>query len=52
MEQTIRRSGQRRLVMALMMMTAGMMGAYTYLIRGGVFCNAQTGNLLLMGITF
>ena len=28
----------------------GFWGAYTYLLRGGVFCNAQTGNVLLMGL--
>ena len=51
MNQTRESSEQRMLVMALMMMTAGCMGAYTYLVRGGVFCNAQTGNLLLMGLS-
>ena len=29
---------------------AGFFGAYTYLLRGNVFCNAQTGNVVLMGI--
>lgn len=29
---------------------AGFWGAYTYLLRGGVFCNAQTGNVVLMGL--
>lgn len=28
----------------------GFWGAYTYLLRGGVFCNAQTSNVVLMGI--
>lgn len=28
----------------------GFLDAYTYLLRGGVFANAQTGNLVLMGI--
>lgn len=41
---------ERRIVVSLMMLVGGMMGAYTYVIRGGVFCNAQTGNVLLMGI--
>lgn len=27
------------------------MGAFTYAIRGGVFCNAQTGNLVLFGMS-
>lgn len=26
----------------------GFFDAYTYVARGGVFCNAQTGNLILM----
>ena len=27
-----------------------MMGAYTYVLRGGVFCNAQTANIVVMSI--
>lgn len=30
----------------------GFLDAYTYLLRGGVFANAQTGNLVLLGIGF
>lgn len=41
---------ERRGVFALLMVNAGIMGAYTYELRGGVFCNAQTANLLKMGI--
>lgn len=37
-------------VFALLMFVGGFYGAYTYLMRGGVFCNAQTGNLLMAGI--
>ncbi len=29
---------------------AGFLGAYTYLLRGNIFCNAQTGNVVLMGM--
>ncbi len=29
---------------------AGIYGAYTYLLKGYVFCNAQTGNIVLMGM--
>lgn len=29
---------------------AGFFGAYTFLLRGNVFCNAQTGNVVLMGM--
>lgn len=28
----------------------GFLDAYTYLLRGGVFANAQTGNLVLLGV--
>ncbi|MDO5541440.1 MAG: YoaK family protein [Eubacteriales bacterium] len=37
-------------VFALLMMSGGLLGAFTYQIRGGVFCNAQTSNIVLMGI--
>lgn len=30
---------------------SGFLGAYTYLLRGGVFCNAQTGNVVLLGLS-
>ena len=29
---------------------AGFWGSFTYLLRGNVFCNAQTGNVVLMGM--
>lgn len=50
MNQIQYQAEERRMVMGMMMMVGGMMGAYTYVLRGGVFCNAQTGNVLLMGI--
>ena len=28
----------------------GFLEAYTYLLHGGVFCNAQTGNLVLLAL--
>ena len=28
------------------------MGAYTFNLRGGVFCNAQTANVVLMALAF
>lgn len=37
-------------VFALLMAVGGFLGAFTYVLRGGVFCNAQTGNLVLLGI--
>ncbi|MCD8286827.1 MAG: DUF1275 domain-containing protein [Clostridia bacterium] len=41
---------ERLIIYVLMMITAGMMGAYTYNCRGGVFCNAQTANVVMMAI--
>ncbi|MCI9193248.1 MAG: DUF1275 domain-containing protein [Acutalibacter muris] len=43
---------EQKLVYTLLMASAGMMGAYTYVLRGGVFCNAQTANVLVMAINF
>ncbi len=34
----------------LLAVAGGFFDAYTYLCRGGVFANAQTGNIVLMGI--
>ena len=41
---------ERRSVFALLTLSAGMMGAYTFNLRGGVFCNAQTANVVLMAM--
>ena len=43
---------ERRYVYLLLMVSAGMMGAYTFTLRGGVFCNAQTANVVMMSIAF
>lgn len=37
-------------VFALLMGVGGFLGAFTYVLRGGVFCNAQTGNLVLLAM--
>lgn len=37
-------------VYSLMMLVGGYLGAFTYSIRGGVFCNAQTGNFVLLAM--
>lgn len=42
---------ESKMIYALLMLAAGMMGAYTYNLRGGVFCNAQTANIVIMSIT-
>ena len=41
---------EREWVYCTLIAVAGFWGAYTYLLRGGVFCNAQTGNVVLMGM--
>lgn len=43
---------EQKAVYALLMAAGGMMGAYTYILRGGVFCNAQTANVVVMAIAF
>ena len=35
---------------ALLALAGGLLDAYTYLCRGGVFANAQTGNMVLLAI--
>lgn len=35
---------------ALLAVTGGFLDAYTYLVRGQVFANAETGNIVLLGI--
>jgi uncharacterized membrane protein YoaK (UPF0700 family) len=34
----------------ILAVAGGFLDSYTYIGRGGVFCNAQTGNLVLLGI--
>ena len=34
----------------LLTLTGGFLDAYTYLVRGHVFANAQTGNIVMMGV--
>lgn len=41
---------EKRWIFALLIFVAGFYGAYTLSVRGGVFCNGQTGNLALMGV--
>ena len=35
-------------VAALLAVVGGFLDAYTYILRGGVFANAQTGNIVLL----
>lgn len=41
---------ERWWIFALLMAVSGYFGAFTYFIRGGVFCNAQTANFVLFAI--
>lgn len=41
---------EKRWVFMLLIMSGGLMGAFTYSIRGNTFCNAQTGNFVLLGM--
>lgn len=41
---------ERWWIFALMICAAGFYGGYTYSVRGGVFCNAQTANFVLFGM--
>ncbi|MCI5772944.1 MAG: DUF1275 domain-containing protein [Erysipelotrichaceae bacterium] len=43
-------SCERNWVYLSLIAVAGFWGAYTYLLRGNVFCNAQTGNVVLLGL--
>lgn len=43
---------ERNSVFLLLMAVSGMMGAYTFILRGGAFCNAQTANIVIMSIAF
>ncbi len=38
------------LIGAMLAVVGGFLDAYTYLSRGGVFANAQTGNIVLLGL--
>ena len=37
-------------IFAVMIAVGGFLGAYTYVQKGGVFCNAQTANFVLMAV--
>lgn len=41
---------EKRHVFLLLMFVGGFLGAFTYTCRGGVFCNAQTANFVLMSM--
>ena len=37
-------------VAVFLALSGGLMDAYSYMLRGKVFANAQTGNMLLLGV--
>ena len=37
-------------VFIIMIAVGGFLGAYTFTVKGGVFCNAQTANFVMLGI--
>ena len=41
---------ERQRVFSILIFVAGFYGAYTYTVRGGVFCNAQTANFVLFAM--
>lgn len=41
---------ERQRVFSMLIFVAGFYGAYTYTVRGGVFCNAQTANFVLFAM--
>lgn len=49
MDETRQRS-ETFAVAALLALAGGLLDAYTYLCRGGVFANAQTGNMVLLAV--
>ena len=41
---------QSMLMLVLIIISGGLQDAYSYFCRDGVFANAQTGNIVLLGI--
>ncbi len=50
LEQQGRQMSETMKVGALLALAGGFLDAYTYLLHGGVFANAQTGNIVLLGV--
>ena len=41
---------EKKWIFEMLIFVAGFYGAFTYSIRGGVFCNAQTANFVLFAM--
>ena len=50
--KTRRQMSETYFLGSILAIVGGFLDAYTYIGRGGVFANAQTGNIVLMGIKF
>ena len=50
-EKQVIKGSQRYATAALLRLCGGFLDAYTYFSRGGVFANAQTGNMIKLGIS-
>ena len=46
----VKQMSESLLLGIILAIVGGYLDAYTYIIRGGVFANAQTGNIVLLGI--
>ena len=42
---------ERWWILAILMYVGGFFGGYTYSVRGGIFCNAQTANFVLLAMS-
>ncbi|WP_313526549.1 YoaK family protein [Anaerotignum sp.] len=43
---------EKKWVYAILMAVSGYLGAFTVILRGGVFCNAQTANFVFLAVEF
>ena len=50
MKLRLEKASESYLVGVLLAIAGGYLDVYTYICRGGVFANAQTGNIVLLGI--
>lgn len=50
MEEKRLQTSESLFLAALLAIVGGFLDAYSYLLRGGVFANAQTGNIALLGV--
>lgn len=52
MKKASRQMSETYIIGIFLAVAGGFLDAYTYLVRGHVFANAQTGNIVLLGIAF